>query len=128
MLAGCASTQPRFRDAPVVWAVDDKVSIEPPEENDYYRYPYMADVFLLRAATRALELHDYEPAWNTNALDEVPASSWFTPRVGHRPVSPEAVAKGPDVNGPPVPPLVIFAGKSAGGNPGFFVKDARGVR
>jgi hypothetical protein len=127
LVVGCASTQPRFRDAPVVWAVDDRATIPPPEENDYYRYPYMADVFLFRAATRALELHDTEPAWNTNALDEVPASSWFTPRAGYRPLSPAAVARGPDEHGAPEPPLVIFAGKSAGGNPGFFVKDRRGV-
>lgn len=126
--SACASAPLRFADRPVVREVDDRRDIPEPAENDYYRYAYMADVFLFRAATRALELHDTEPAWNTNALDEVPDSSWFDNRIGRREVSPEEVRRGPDEHGPPVPPLEIFAGKSAGGNPGFFVKDSRGVR
>lgn len=127
LLAGCA-TPARFVDRPVVWAVDDARDIPPPEENDYYRYAYMADVFLFRAATRALEWHDEEPARNTNALDEVPDSTWFENRLGRRALTPEEVRRGPDVHGPPVAPLTIFAGKSGGGNPGFFVEDVRGVR
>lgn len=125
-MAGCAS-QLQFRDQPPVWQVADKQDIPQPEENDYFRYPYMADVFIFRAATRALEWHDKEPAWNTNALDEVPNSSWFTNRLGQYNLTPEQVRTGPDVHGAPVAPMTIFAGKSAGGNPGFFVKDARGV-
>lgn len=126
LLAGCAN-QLQFRDQAPIWRVDDQKHIPQPQENDYFRYPYMADVFLFRAATRALELHDDEPAWNTNSLDEVPNSSWFTNRLGQVALTPEQVTKGPDEHGPPVPPMKIFAGKSAGGNPGFFIKDARGV-
>ena len=34
-------------------------------------------------------------AKNINTVDEVPDSSWFTNRAGHRPLTPEDVANGP---------------------------------
>jgi hypothetical protein len=88
----------------------------------------MADVIAVRALTRAMELRDREPARDTNALDEVPDSTWFTNRIGVRLVAPEEAAIGPAVDGPPEPPLAIVGGKHGGGNPGFVVRDARGER
>lgn len=123
--ANCA-TAPRFRDQPIVWRADDQKDIEKPEENDFRVHLYFGNLFLFRAVTRGLELLDQEPARNTNALDEVPDSTWFTNRIGVQKMSPEDAAKGPDVDGPPQLPLTVFSGKSAGGNPGFFASDHSG--
>ena len=74
LLGGCGGAL-RFRDQPVVWDVDDTSSIPEPEEVEYLKIKYFADIFFLRRAERALALRDREPAWNSNALEEVPDSS-----------------------------------------------------
>jgi hypothetical protein len=67
------------------------------------------------------------PAANVNTLDEVPDSTWFTNRVGRRPMSIDELVKGPDrfqtlsINGWP-----IVEGKSEGLQPGFRVRDPSG--
>jgi hypothetical protein len=44
---GCAH-QPRFVDRPVVWQVDDAETIPEPDEEEYLKLQYFADVFALR--------------------------------------------------------------------------------
>lgn len=122
--SACAST-PRFQDRPIVWNVDDTRDIPEPEENVYRLHLYFANIFLLRRATRAMELHTSRPAKSTNALDEVPNSSWFHNRIGVREMTPEEVAKGPG-SGPPQLPFSVIGGKVGGGNPGFIAQDATG--
>src|SRR5207342_2434600 len=68
-------------------------------------------------------------AKNVNSVDEVPDSSWFTNRAGHRRLTPEDVAKGPDTSDGPAPGTwTITSSKSDGVTPGFTVKDAAGQR
>lgn len=125
-LIGCASQ--RFRDQHIVWSVDDMRSIEEPEEREYLRIQYFADLFALRRLEKALALPDLEPAWNVNALEEVPDSSWFQNRIGRRMMTTEEVVRGPcapdDVG--PKPPYTVTGGKSGGGALGFVMKDANG--
>lgn len=127
LLTACATT-PRFADRPVVTRVDDTRDIPKPEPNPFYAYRYMADSFAFRSLTRTMELSTSKPARSTNALDEVPDSTWFTNRVTARDVSPAEAATAAGVGGPPKLPLTIVSGKSGGGNPGFVVKDATGRR
>lgn len=122
VLGGCAST-PRFRDQPPVWRVDDTRDIAQVEPRGFFVYQYAADIILLRRTTRALELRATTAARNTNSLDEVPDSSWFTNRIGVRKVSTEEATRGPDVTGPPRSPLTVVEAKVGGGNPGFVVED-----
>jgi hypothetical protein len=119
---GCAA-RPRFKDQPVVWHVDDARNIPEPEERGYSTMKYMARAFATRRATRSLDIPDLEPARNTNALDELPDSTWFTNRIGRHDLSPAQAAQGPDETGPPQPPFTVVSGKSGGGNPGFLMKD-----
>lgn len=121
---GCAHV--RFQDQPVVWSVSDTEDIEEPRVREYHIMQYMADVLLLRGLPHVLTLPDKEPARNTNALDEVPASSWWNHRMGMRAISPEQLAVGPAESGPPQLPLTIVGGKGGGGNPGFLAKDGTG--
>ena len=65
-------------------------------------------------------------ALNVNTIDEVPDSSWFTNRIGHRPLSLAEIARGPDkfetLN---IVEWVAVAGKPTGFQPGFRAMDAR---
>src|SRR5680860_1202981 len=105
---GCAST-PVFRDQPVVWRVDDARNIPEPDEWRFDKTEYFAKVLFLRRLDRALELRDHEPAHNTNALDELPDSTWFQNRIGVRTVTPEEAVSGPDTGGPPQLPLIAVS-------------------
>jgi hypothetical protein len=119
---GCASG-PRFKDQPIVWRVDDARHIAEPEEEEYLKLQYFADVFALRRLTRQMEVKDREHAHNTNALDEVPDSTWFQNRIGRRAVTQEELTRGPSADRV-TPPLTITGGKVGGGNAGFIVLDA----
>ena len=127
-LGGCGAG-PRFRDQPTVWQVDDARDVpQQPAEREFLPYRYFSDIYLFRRLPRALELNNEEPAHNTNALDEVPDSTWFTNRIGVRVVSPKEAAHGTSNQGEPVLPITVVAGKGGGANPGFFVTDATGRR
>jgi len=123
LLLGCGGSL-RFADKATVWAVDDRKTIPEPEENEYLKIQYFADIFALRRSQRALEFHDREPAWNVNAMEEVPDSSWFENRMGTRALSPAEIARGPADLPPPQPPFKLVSGKVGGGNLGFIVVDA----
>lgn len=125
-LVGCASKPISFEDAPVLWYVADRHDIPQPEPRQFAHIGYFTDILVFQRLTRALEVRDLEPAHNTNALDELPNSTWFTNRIGVRTVTPQEAARGPIVVGPPVLPLRIVSGKSGGRNPGFTVEDASG--
>jgi hypothetical protein len=60
------------------------------------------------------------PAVNVNTLGEVPDSSWFTNRLGTRPMSLDEIVRGPDlVDRLAVSRWVIVSGKSSGRQAGF---------
>jgi hypothetical protein len=68
-------------------------------------------------------------AINVNSMDEVPDSSWFTNRIGFRPLSIVEIARGPGLSPGPAPGrLTVIAGKSDGVTPGFQVRDSAGQR
>jgi hypothetical protein len=68
-------------------------------------------------------------AQNINTIDEVPDSSWFTNRIGARPLTVADVATGPDTTtGPASGAWTVTSSKSDGVTPGFTIKDASGQR
>lgn len=123
--AGCASS-PRFRDAPPIWHVDDERDIPQPDERTYDPKQYFAKIFVIDRVDRLLQLRDQELAHDINSIEEVPNSTWFTNRIGVRPVTPGEAARAADTGGPPKPPLSVIGGKVGGGNPGFLIKDGTG--
>ncbi|MEZ4373927.1 MAG: hypothetical protein R3B07_24105 [Polyangiaceae bacterium] len=126
VLFGCAGSTERFKDQPIVWRVSDTANIPEPEEREFFPLPFGSEVMVHGQLTRVLSLPDKEPAWNTNALEEVPDSSWFTNRIGVRQVTPDEAATGTSASGPPTLPLTITSAKAGGANPGFFAEDAKG--
>jgi hypothetical protein len=68
-------------------------------------------------------------AKNLNSVDEVPDSSWFTNRIGYRPLTVEDIDQGPNTTSGPAPGTwTITSSKSDGVTPGFTVLDASGER
>jgi len=67
-----------------------------------------------------------EEAENVNKWDEVPNSTWFTNRHGLKPMSQEALARGPGSGSPADGSWTVIKGKTLGINPGFVVKDSQG--
>jgi hypothetical protein len=61
-------------------------------------------------------------------MDHLLASSWYTPRLGYKNLSPEELVKGPQKIGPPQKPVTVIKAKTGGNNPGFIVEDSRGYR
>ena len=125
LLSSCASYSQFKTDSPV-WRVNDTKNIAEPEENEFLVLQVAADIIAMRRLERVLEVRSDKPAANTNSLDEVPDSSWFTNRIGVRAVLPRELATGGENSGPPVLPLTITSAKVGGTNPGFFAKDKTG--
>jgi hypothetical protein len=68
-------------------------------------------------------------ALNINSIGEVPDSSWFTNRIGQRPMSIDEIVTGPDsLPAPPRGPWTIIGGKTDGITPGLRLADAEGRR
>jgi hypothetical protein len=66
-------------------------------------------------------------AENLNTIDEVPDSSWFTNRIGTRPITVDELMRGPNtIDGPAPGQWTVIRPKTAGFAPGFTVQDTRG--
>lgn len=124
-LTGCLKQT--FVDRPAVTRIDDRRPIPKPEEREFVFAQYMGDVLFMRSTTHKLGLPLPTVAEDTNALDEVPDSTWFTNR-DIAALTPQELARGPVETGPPQRPFTVVDGKSSGGNPGFFMEDGTGRR
>jgi hypothetical protein len=86
------------------------------------------DNMLFRPLSEALGVVHHGEAVNVNSLDEVADSSWFTNRIGTRPMSTEEVVRGAcnqalilDPEGSADGTWLIDHGKTDGSSPGFRV-------
>jgi hypothetical protein len=125
LFASGASTQgPRFYP-------DDPIARAPESQDASKAAEYETSLFYDLAYNLFVTGRSYEPtgrrAQNINTIDEVPDSSWFTNRVGVKPITAEEITRGPNTGAPPDPSKwVLIREKSAGANPGFTAVDARG--
>jgi hypothetical protein len=113
---------------PPLWVdADDKNVPEPPERDfseiwDVTRNTWLRHLDLSYIGLAASD----RPALNVNAWDEVPDSSWFTNRIGRRPVSIEELLEG----APGVPPRPgkweVNRLKTQGYTPGVRFRDSAG--
>jgi hypothetical protein len=119
-----SAASPKFYPDDPVWIehdTQDASSIQPLEVDLFV--DLTSNLVAGRAATPARR------AANINTVGEVPDSSWFTNRLGHRPMTPQEIAKGPNTtDGPADGVWTITASKSDGVTPGFTVKDTSGQR
>lgn len=133
VLAACSHAPPagtlRFANAPAVWRVADRTPLaRQPAEREYNRSLYQTDGFVVRRATRALDLPDPVRARDVNALDEVPDSTWFTNRIGVRDLSLAELRRGANLDPSPFAnlPWTIKSAKVGGTAIGFIFEDSTG--
>jgi hypothetical protein len=136
-VAGCASSRPhelsatRFHNQPIVWLVNDRNNVpEPPAMRRFFQALYHFDGHWHGRIDRWMQMRPPHRALSTNALDEVPDSTWFENRIGQRDLSPADVATGPNHTGSPEAhtPWVIKSSKVGGKTVGYIIEDQRGVK
>ncbi len=118
-----ASAPPRFFPDDPIWVDDDKLldASKTGVIEDSNGYDFVANTFGDPGEKRDVR------ALNVNTVDEVPDSSWFTNRVGRREMSVDEIVRGPDsLPSVSLDGWTVSAGKSAGVQPGFRMKDKSG--
>ena len=134
-LLGCAASAPippvRFANAPAVQVVDDRWDTpKPPEKRPYTEWLNVFEGHIYLPIRRVLALDQPLRALGVNALDEVPDSSWFTNRIGVRPITPDEIRSAPGGVGNPeaYTPWTIHSTKVGGMSVGFIITDSRGEK
>ena len=128
---GVLSSWAPVRTAQPVFLSDDPLGREPESQDASNVQPWEINL-AFDVTYNSLVTARQEPtgsrARNVNTLDEVPDSSWFTNRIGARPLSAAALVNGPDINPAPDPSSwTILREKSSGAAAGFAARDARGA-
>ena len=109
---------------------DDPIGREPETQDASGAKPF--DIGLIYDLTYNLFVTARQPpqnvrARNVNTIDEVPDSSWFTNRLGSRPLTVDEVLRGPDEGeGPAAAKWTLIREKASGAAPGFTATDAGG--
>ena len=114
---------------------DDPISSVPPPLNvsqvrfrdiDAY-YDFLQSTFF-EPDKEEIKHHRPAPSQAVNTLGEVPDNSWFTNRIGSRPMSIEELVRGPGVEHPPdmSRPWTVLSAKNQGVSPGLVMRDAAG--
>ncbi|MBN1688598.1 MAG: hypothetical protein JW893_05820, partial [Candidatus Omnitrophica bacterium] len=127
-VTGCSHSHYRFHDMAPVTQIQDTTPTDLPEKTDFD--------FVENAITSAvrfplvgyLDPRKTPRSQDVNALDQVPASSWYTPRMGYQKLTPQEILDGPRQMGPPEKPYVITKAKTKGDSPGFIIQDKRGLK
>jgi hypothetical protein len=123
LTTGAASQAPHFYS-------DDPIARVPESQDASKAAPYEQSQ-MYELAYNLFVTSGYKPsglrAQNLNSIDEVPDSSWFTNRVGTKPMSNEDLVRGPNFGTPPDPSSwVLIREKTSGAHPGFTATDAKG--
>ena len=121
----CAAFTLATRSASPVYFPDDPLQVDNDRALDAGKavriegsngYDFAEQTFLKPGDLRPI------PANNVNTIDEVPDSSWFTNRIGHRAMSVDEIARGPNtLETPNIDDWPVVEGKSSGITPGYRV-------
>jgi hypothetical protein len=118
------------RGATVRFYSDDPLQREPDTQDASKVQEWEIDLFWDLAENLFGRPGDATPnvkARNVNTVDEVPDSSWFTNRIGARPLSIDELVQGPLTGAGPAPGTwSVIRPKEAGFAPGFTMHDAKG--
>lgn len=123
LASGQGRTAPRFYSDDPIARVSDTQDASKAQPRDLANiYDALTNLFG-RPGTR-----DVGRAASVNTIDEVPDSSWFTNRLGTRPMTADEIARGPNDDRGPAPGTWTVSRKSNGVSPGFTIDDSRGRR
>jgi hypothetical protein len=126
LLPATAAAEPKVPLRPPLWVDRDDRSIPEPKRqrvSELYAILYNSWLRHLSPEYKALVARD-PGALNVNAWDEVPDSSWFTNRMGRRPLSFEQIVSGLEGRPPQPGPWTIFLNQGEGYTPAFHVRDS----
>lgn len=130
LLTACGGGLRQFPNQEPMWQDDDQRPFSPMPEEYYSPFAWDgANQMAFRPMSRFFAVDPAGRAANVNAFDEVPNSSWWTNRIGMRPMSVEEVVQAACDEDPIDPnegPWMIVSAKPNGANPGFIVEDTRG--
>ncbi len=126
-MSNCAPTPLKFANSDPVLYFNDINPIPAPKSIRYERFDYFASAKPSRPALAPLTLPASKNARDVNSMDDVPASSWYFPRLGYQHISPAELLKGPTEFGAPQLPITLFRIRHPEQNPRFFVYDNRGI-
>ena len=107
----CAPTPATFTDDDPIYHLNDKTPIPIPENPRTVR-----------------SLPADKNARDVNCLDDVPASSWYSLRLGYQNLSPAELVNGPAEIGLPEVPITLIAIKHRRHHPCLVVRDSRGIQ
>jgi hypothetical protein len=127
LASACAGSGPiRFANRSPVWAVNDRQDVpRPPERRESLPKRYHLNAAVVDRFVRPLEVPAAIRASNVNSLDHVPDSTWFTNRMGLRPVDPDEIRRGPGSGVPSMEgPWTVIGGKTVGASAGFRIRDS----
>lgn len=120
IMPGCGRYVPAlFADRPVVTQVHDDQPIDVPARRGFDEREQISDIYLRRPLFEVVRAVDFPTAGDVNAMDEVPASSWY---------DPAQPARFPSDVVPPTLPMVAIAESPVIADDALVVKDARGTR
>ena len=126
---GCGHTHYVFQDLPPVESLQDQQPSPLPEKDpDFEIREYLIASSVRHPLVEALDTKRTPRSQDVNSLDQVPKSTWYTPRLGYEEIQPNRLLKGPEQVGSPQKPLTVLKLKKSGTAPGFIVKDARGEK
>ncbi|MCK4303895.1 MAG: hypothetical protein KAY24_06625 [Candidatus Eisenbacteria sp.] len=119
----------RFAVAEPVWKVNDCEPIPEPATFNWNRYHSFIDGYWLRPLDDVFSMSPGSPAEDINSFEEVPASSWFTPRIGRFSLSTREVEQG-NTDFPSIDrskPLQVTAARIDGCEPFLQVLEGSGA-
>lgn len=135
LLIGCAG-QKHYLLRPIITEERDSQNIPMPKSKKVSIYEDAIENIFGREIDEYANLswharrltNNHKQARNTNALDEVPNSTWFTNRHAQTRLSREELQRGPNQgDGPDLSgPLTIIAAKVEGVSPGCRIRDQKG--
>jgi hypothetical protein len=122
VMAAAAKPAQQGGARPAIWIDNDTSSIpEPARKFETLRYDFFYATFGQAPRSFVRRTAQRPPAWNANAWDEAPDSSWYTNRNHLHPMTPQEVARGPNQgSGPDLSDrLLVLEGKTVGTSFGF---------
>ena len=121
-VASCGYRPAHFADRPPVLSEDDEQPIALPRRGAFIPELHDASVYVRRELVNALEPRRPGEAKDVNALDEVPASSWF-----RRAAQVDKPLLGYKREGPPATPFTVTSDAPTSESPNArVILDARG--
>lgn len=125
--SGCAQSY-LFKNANPLQHAGDNLPSPVPAKDTFNFVEYSVTSSVRYPLVEGLDFRRTPRSQDVNSYDQVPASTWWTPRLGVKNISPAELVRGPEDKGPPQLPITILKVKTKGNSPGFIIQDARGFK